>query len=130
MIHVGKHGYYANSVETADVFINDMHNSVKGSDICCASNSPVLFQQDLYSKQDKISLDAQNEICDDLCFVESSDHNSSQENLLANQPRHNLESLTSDENESHSAPVLISARGYQSPTCEEITGGIAQGWFC
>ena len=111
-----EHEYYANFDDSANVFNNDMHNSVKRSDICCASNSPILFEQDLYSKQEKISLDAQNIICDDECFMENSDHNSSQENLLSEHPRTKLESFTSDEIESHSAPVLISARGYHSPT--------------
>ena len=108
--------FYANFDDSANVFNNDMHNSVKESDIYSASNNPVFLEQDLYSKQDKISLNAQNIICDDECFVESSDHNSSQENLLSKHTRTKLDSFTSDEIESHSAPVLISARDYHSPT--------------
>lgn len=111
-----EHGFYANLNESANVFSNDRHTMADGTNTCFASNNPNLFEQDVYSKQDKISLDAQNDICDDdVCFVDSSDHNSSQENLLTDRPRNKLESLTSDENESHSAPVLISARGFYSP---------------
>ena len=111
-----EHDFYANFDDSANVFNNDMHNSVNRSDICSGSSNPILFEQDLYSKQEKISLDAQNIICDDECFVEGSDHNSSQENLLSKHLRIKLDSFTSDEIESHSAPVLISARDYHSPT--------------
>ena len=111
----GEHDYYANFIRSENVIVNDMHDKRNRTESCRASNNPVLFEQDVYSQQDKISLDAQNVICDDVCFVDSSDHNSSQENLLSERPRNKLESLTSDENESISAPVLISTRDFHSP---------------
>ena len=69
---------------------------------------------DLYSKREKISLE--NSKClmqDDICFADSSDHNSSQENLRVKSKlrrRRLKESLSSDDLESLSAPILLSPR--------------------
>ena len=111
----GQHDFYANLIEDENIIVNGVHDKLNRTEACGVSNNQVLFEQDVYSQQDKISLDAQNIICDEVCFVESSDHNSSQENLLSERPRNKMESLTSDENESISAPVLISTRDMNSP---------------
>lgn len=68
---------------------------------------------DLYSKREKISLENENILLqDDICFADSSDHNSSQENILVNKARRRRlkESISSDDIESLSAPILLSPR--------------------
>jgi hypothetical protein len=68
---------------------------------------PAHLVADLYSKREKISLEDKILMQDDICYVDSSDHNSSQENVLLNR-RRLKESVTSDEFESFSAPTLLS----------------------
>ncbi|WAR23171.1 KIN1-like protein [Mya arenaria] len=69
---------------------------------------------DLYSKRERISLDDDRILMQDghVCYGDSSDHNSSQENLIQNDRfrRHFKEHLVSDEVESVSAPILLSPR--------------------
>ena len=105
----------------ADLYANV--NDMVGSYIqpCSAVNNdqfskeggPKRLIADLYSKKEKISLNERIVPQDDICFLDSSDHNSSQENLFRNtcdRRRGIKESLTSDENESMSAPILMSPR--------------------
>lgn len=72
-------------------------------------HEPEHLVADLYSKREKISLDDKILMQDDICYVDSSDHNSSQENLISNR-RRVKDSLTSDDIESMSAPILLSPR--------------------
>ncbi|XP_060555823.1 uncharacterized protein LOC132716543 isoform X3 [Ruditapes philippinarum] len=70
-------------------------------------HEPKHLVADLYSKREKISLDDKILMQDDICYVDSSDHNSSQENLILDR-RRRKESL--DDIESISAPILLSPR--------------------
>lgn len=72
-------------------------------------HKPKHLVADLFSKRERISLDEKILMQDDICYVDSSDHNSSQENFLLNR-RRLKESLTSDDIESISAPILLSPR--------------------
>jgi len=69
---------------------------------------------DLYSKRERISLDDDRILMQDeqVCYGDSSDHNSSQENLLHSShfPRKIKDNLVSDDKESISAPILLSPR--------------------
>lgn len=74
-------------------------------------HEPQHFVADLYSKREKISLENNILGRSDICFADGSDHNSSQENILVNtKPRRRRlkESLSSDDLESLSAPILMS----------------------
>lgn len=104
--------FYANDNElNGTVNRNYVRESVDGYELMHEPNHLVA---DLYSKREKISLDDRILMQDDVSFIDSSDHNSSQENLLANTTkkgkRRNKESLTSDDMESVSAPILLSPR--------------------
>ncbi|KAL4236933.1 Serine/threonine-protein kinase [Mactra antiquata] len=103
--------FYANDLEfTSSVNRNYARESVDSYEFIREPNNIVA---DLYSKREKISLDDRILMQDDVSFIDSSDHNSSHENLLANvtkSKRRNKESLTSDDMESVSAPILLSPR--------------------
>ncbi|XP_053394610.1 uncharacterized protein LOC123525741 isoform X2 [Mercenaria mercenaria] len=71
-------------------------------------HEPTHLVADLYSKREKISLDDKILMQDDICYVDSSDHNSSQENLILDKRR--VKGSMNSDIESISAPILLSPR--------------------
>ena len=85
--------------------------SICGSDKALTEkDEPGHLIADLYSKREKISLEEKTIMQDEIFYADSSDHNSSQEYILSGGRRHLKESVTSDENGSVSAPILLSPR--------------------
>lgn len=103
--------HYASN-DLIDATLNKTYTT-EGCDSFDNLHEPRHFVADLYSKREKISLENDDTIVpDDICFADSSDHNSSQELLLLNKVRRRRlkESLSSDDLESLSAPILLSPR--------------------